>query len=509
MKCRFLFALLFALITTLAAAPFVYSAEVLEVIPTGTFPDDAVNVQAALDSVGSPGTVILKSTNAAGDLAAFNFGDKWLFVGTVIKLVRPDITLTGDGWDEDLNEPKTKIVGGGGSYQFSPTVSGISLVFAVNAPGVTIRDLKLTTAALTGVFISSANQQANDHPVVVERNDLSAVTYCVLASFSAAFPVKISNNVLRGAGSVGGWWIGYTVQLISTSPGDEPIEPRDASDNVVRYPFEITTNRIIKTPISPWMTVWVYGWTNEYSTDPEVGNRRIGSVDQFVSGDNGPVLISGNEITMASAAKHEAIVLGTPSAGLSHARVMGNTVFGKCMLTLWASAYGHDNFIMDNDFSEAQPQYPISITAADTTFTGNILTSPFMADLPALVLISIKDWNKNPTPMPNPVENCVFMKNDYRLIEPDRPAIILASEMDLQASSGIGGEVKNNLIFETGRFPEETGGPKDMIQILVGPPFVHDNRIIGHPAKEIKHPGIGQIIAPVIQMMMEEPAPGF
>ena len=504
MKCRSLFALFVASITILAAAPSVYPAAVLEVYPTGLQADDATNVQSALNSVDSPGTVILKSTDASGNPLAFNFA-----AGTVIKLLRPDITLTGDGWDEALDEPKTKIVGGGGMHFFSNTVFGFSMVFAVNAPGVTISQIKLTTSALTGIYVSSARQQASDHPVHLERNDLSAGLYCVLANYSAAFPVRIDRNTLRGQAPVAGWWIGFTVQPISTSPFDEPVEPRNASGSVVHFPFEVTNNTMVKTPGSnAWQTLWVYGWSNNCTADPEIGCRIAGSVYQEVPADNGPVLISGNHITVASPGAAEAIVLGIPAGGLSRALVKGNTVSGEGGVALWASSYGHDNLIAGNDFSGIKAYVPVFITGADTTFSDNILGSPTIDGLPAVLLLSTRD--SLAAPMPNPVENCVIMKNDYRLIGRDHAAVLLASEADLQSSTGVGNEVKNNLIFEAGLFPEDSGGARNMIQILTGLtnpatqlPYVHDNRIIGHPARGIHHPGIGQNVSLIMQRMMQ------
>ncbi len=154
---------------------------VLEVAPTGIAPDDATNVQWALDNVASPGTVVLKATDMGGSPRAFNFGGTAIGNGAVIKLLRPDIALTGEGWDEALGEPLTKIVGGGGGFVFSPSSTGQALVFAVRAPGVTIREIKLTTSySYTGVFISSTTEwPASDHPVLVERNHIKALNFPV------------------------------------------------------------------------------------------------------------------------------------------------------------------------------------------------------------------------------------------------------------------------------------------------------------------------------------------
>jgi hypothetical protein len=62
------------------------------VYPTGSFPLDVHNVQAALDRGG---TVLLKATNAAGQLTAFNFGAPDPNIGGGVNL-NTDVTLIGE-----------------------------------------------------------------------------------------------------------------------------------------------------------------------------------------------------------------------------------------------------------------------------------------------------------------------------------------------------------------------------------------------------------------------------
>ena len=105
----------------------------------------------------------------------------------------------------------------------------------------------------------------------------------------------------------------------------------------------------------------------------------------------------------------------------------------------------------------------------------------------------------------------MILWNDYRLTERESGAIILASWKDL---GGAGTEVKNNLIFESGRFPRGTGGARNQILVIAdminpdtGLPYVHDNRIVGHPGSSIQKPGIGQIVHQImrlLRMMHEE-----
>lgn len=99
------------------------------------------------------------------------------------------------------------------------------------------------------------------------------------------------------------------------------------------------------------------------------------------------------------------------------------------------------------------------------------------------------------------------MKNDYRqtgVDGVDSIAILLASRAELQSPTGAGGEVKNNVIFESGNFPPGTGGASNhvmelnvMINPETGLPYVHDNRIVGVSANGLPTPGIGAAVARV------------
>lgn len=508
---------------------------VLVVYPTGAHPADVDNVQYAVDNVASPGTVVLKSTDMGLNPLAFNFGGTAAGNGGVLKLLRPDITLTGDGWDDGLDEPKTKIVGGGGPFKFSASVSGSAMVFAVRAPGVVIREVGLATAfAYTGVFIVSTTAwPASDHPVVIERNDISVLNYGVLAGYSAAFPVKIDGNVLRANSLLEARWIGFTLRPITTPVTyDEPAVPVDPLGNAVRYPFEVTNNRMLKTPGGTLTTLAVYGWANYYNTaagadpsDPDIGCRRyvVGGVPRYqcVGGDNGPVFITGNRISVDTPmeAVVSAIELGIYDSGVNDAVVAGNSVSGTTYAGLRTYGYMRGAAILDNDFSGLQAAHQIVFQATDSVVAGNILGpilpyGGWVTSLPQpALLINSANFNPGFSPMPRPTENCVFMQNDYRLTGVERGAILLASRAELRYPTGAGTEVKNNLIFETGRFPRGTGGPLQQVMelnIMVNPatglPYVYNNRIVGQSAEGLEDPGIGPAIRKInaIRRMLEE-----
>ena len=492
------------------------------VYPMGIPLFDADNVQQALDWVASRGTVVLKSSDMLGNPLAFDFGGTAPGNGAVIKLLRPDIVLTGDGWDLALDEPKTKIINGGGPFTFSPNVSGTQMVFAVRAPGVTIRKIKLnTTFAATGVYIVSTTEfPASDHPVVVEGCHITVKTYPILAAYSAAFPVRVDGNILRGMAGVAASWIGFTLRPIDSFPYDEPVVPEDALGNPSRYPFEIVNNTIIKTDATTTNApISLFGWQNYFydlslpaDPDPDLGNRRVRSTNQFVQGDNGPVLIAGNSISATvnpGVAMLYAINLGSTYGGLNNSIVWRNTIAGVNYGNIRRCPYGRNTIILDNDFSEAQGKHLISIEAADTVFAGNIL-GPIYFDpavfpglpQPAVTLVNANYW-PNYCPMPYPTERCVIMDNDYRLTGAESGAVLIASRAELRPGK-VGGEVKNNLIFERGGFLPGSGGMWTQITILdsminpaTGLPYVYDNRIVGLSANGLEDPGIGQQVQEV------------
>jgi hypothetical protein len=90
-------------------------------------------------------------------------------------------------------------------------------------------------------------------------------------------------------------------------------------------------------------------------------------------------------------------------------------------------ALSDDNLITDKDFSGTQAFVHFIVAGSDTTISGNILGSlaPLpTGDLPiALLLVSSQYQLSPPPPMLRPVENCVIMKNDYRLVESGGSAI--------------------------------------------------------------------------------------
>ena len=292
----------------------------------------------------------------------------------------------------------------------------------------------------------------------------------------------------------------------------------------VRYPFEVTNNKMIKTPGSTFSTLLVYGWSNYYNgpsnagADPDLGCRRyresssLPYVYQCVAGDNGPVLISGNTITLQSSPADvvSAIEVATYDGGLNQAVVAGNVVSGRAYAGIRRYAYGHDTIVMDNDFSGLQAAHQLSIQSADSVVAGNVLgpVEPYTGwtatvPQPAVLLYS-GNFYPGFSPMPFPTENCVLMQNDYRLTGLSQGAILLASRAELRYPTGAGSEVKNNIVFESGRFPGDTDALTQvtLLDEITNPdtglPYVHDNRVVGLDAIGLDDPGIGAAVRRVL-----------
>lgn len=505
MRQRLFVCSVLVLVGLFGSAPAGSAQDLIEVYPTGVAATDVENVQSAVNTVASPGTVILKSIDASGTPLSFNFGGTTAGTGGVISILRPDITLTGEGWDEVLGEPTTKIVGGGGPFSFTPTVGGGSLVFAIGAPGVVIRQIKLTTSvAYTGIFIVSTTAwPAADRPVVIEHNHIDALYYAVLGQFTAAFPVRIDRNVLRsGYTVVGGLWTGLTL----TSPGDHIAVPQDALGTPVRHRFEVTRNRMATNSVA----LWVYGWSNRYSeyADPDLACRRVGSAAtgftyQYAAGGNGPVLLAENEIAIDS--DIEMMDLGGPGAGLANAVFWKNSVAGRALWGVWVSPWSHGNIIMDNDFSALEARWAIEMSSPGIVYNNVFGPQPPEAADPVVALVSAH-YQSTTTPAPHPVEGAVIARNDYRATGVESDAILLGTATEL----GWGGppiELRYNLVFETGGFLPGAGGPADQVTIVdglinpaTGQPYVHDNRIVGEAASGLADPGIGPILARLIKL---------
>jgi hypothetical protein len=468
---------------------------------TDKYPKDVHAVQRAVDKFD---VVTLSGT--------FNFGYASYPstpAGTIF-MTRPNAVLKG---------PAT-IIGGGSpsdpSYYWP--------VIDVTAPDVTVRDLKLVDSADTGIYVHGwVGPSTTPTGVTIRGNTISAEWGGIFVEayrLSGSDPIKIlENNVSSRFFAVG---LNYT--------GGLPIEIRDntlAGDlNAIRSrwnghyfdwtdwqvfegmsPLDIIDNDIVIGGGEYWYwlpdAIMIYGWdVHPLNLPPDLP----AGTDPAEWGDNGPVTISGNLLTCLPALPGQftsAIQIGRSASGLNHSLVSNNTIKGECHLGITKWPYGSNNAIIGNDLSGLTTHFEqIGVQAHDTTVAYNILGATH--EPPALFMWSV---NQHPapdpldTPMPRPLENCTIMDNDYRQTglpgwSEGGGAIMVASDADLGWAWGVGTEVRNNYIDETGMFPQGTGGAANQIfQYIVGSdPLVHDNRIVGLPADHVPNPGIGQRI---------------
>ena len=475
----------------------------ITVIGTDKYPKDVRAVQKAVDTYD-----IVKLSGR------FNFGQATLefdpdtgeYIGTpagMVSIRRENVTLEADATGATIS--------GGGAPIYAPpnpytwtwwmTLPAI----AVYAPGVTVRGLTME-GSIDGIFVSAAAgtpsasgpttiennfvhpqawgifvvgtpgaQSAPNAPVVIEGNVVTTPDIAFYSILTGGWPLVVRNNTLTagGAGVVPDW-AGYAL--------DQNMELVQALT-----PVDIVNNNITVGNKLQFDGICVMGWVVwDDNENPPPADW----------GDNGPVNITGNTVTMNNL-WGTAISIGRSAQGLNHCFVANNTIKGHSGDGIDKWPYGHDNWILENDLSGLTSEYQqIGVLAGGTIVRQNVLGIALLP--PPLLFFSV---NIHPpfTPMPLPLQNCSVVDNEYRGTgcsgwSQDNGCILLASDVDLGWNTGEGTEVRNNLVSEIGRFPQGTGGPSNQVlEIKIGPnPLVHDNRIVGLPANFISDPSIGQ-----------------
>jgi hypothetical protein len=253
-----------ALLCAFVVPPSAHATAATVVYPTGQFPADVQNVQAALDQGG---TVLLKATNAAGVATAFNFGPP--VFGTGFVDFHRDAELLG----ERTRSAATTIqggefpVGGLGSHDAavrdidfqSPLQGAILFLSGANVEvtgnrifhvvGQFFRRATFGDAILVNggrVVISDNVVESVDADrgngisefgstgrVEISRNRVSGTSVAAIESSVNGGPVRIEENVLRpGPAPTGGSGVGievngtgaYTILrndvVVETSRGD-------------------------------------------------------------------------------------------------------------------------------------------------------------------------------------------------------------------------------------------------------------------------------------------------
>jgi hypothetical protein len=220
----------------LSAANAVLAAIV--VYPTGDYPTDVQNVQAAVDQGG---TVLLKAQDAAGVATAFNFGPPVQGLGFVT--LHRDVELLG----ERLGATITTVDGGwypvrGGFEAIKATIRGIAFagplegaLFFFN-PMLDVEIIGNQILDVVGFFFPGFGTQAD---AIVVRGGRAVIAYNVIEDIDAEFAIGISQN--HGTGPVE--IIGNRVSGVNSIAIESTANPGTVTitDNVVhpgpeRYP---------------------------------------------------------------------------------------------------------------------------------------------------------------------------------------------------------------------------------------------------------------------------------
>lgn len=455
------------------------------VVGTNSYPADVRAVQRAVDNYD---IVRLSGT--------FNFGDTGFqfdpYTGEVmgtpmggVLINRENLTL-----EPDSTTGATIIGGGGPAYSAPPY--GTWPVIAINAPGVKVRGLTLE-GGVDGIYIMASVWPGK--PVTLEGNSINTLAMGIFISGSGT-DVLIQNNTLTAPWTcIQDSWTGYALDRSGT------FVQRNSR-------LDILNNDVISS--GGWDPIVIDGWYVEPSILPP--NLLPPGANLADWGDNGPVTIRGNTITISNPYQQEGwctngIDIGVSSSGLNHSLVADNVLRGEACGGIWKYPYGHDNSIIENDLSGLTTlDWQILVTAGNTTVARNVFGRAQRARA------GLMSWNFHPpfTPMPLPVQNCIFTDNDYTLAgcpgwSQGIGCIVLTSVADL-VDLDWGTEVRNNLINETGKFPAGTGGPSNQVyERIVGPnPLVQDNRVVGLPANFVFDPGIGQRLKNALPPMSQD-----
>jgi hypothetical protein len=455
--------LILALVILLSGVGNAQMQKAITVHGTNTYPQDVLAVQVALNQYD---LVTLSGTFNFGQ-ALFGVDDAGQITGTPagsVYMTRPNVVLQAD------KRTGATIVGGGAP--FSSEYFYVWPVIGIMAPDVTVRGLAMSGSADTGIFFLGSPQTARGKTLTIEANTISAEWAAVYLRYTGGLRAIVNRNQLTSPDSdtssiplaVG--WSGYT---------------RDASGKPVpaKGSVEVTHNKISMKNIDQDGIV-VYGWglaPGEIPLDLPLGTNPADW------GDNGPITIRGNSLTMDCMGACTAIQIGRSAMGVNHVQVVNNTIKGAALAGIDKWPYGHDNLIAWNNLKELTTDYEqIGVMARGTTVAYNVLGPVINA--PALWMTSI-NWHDPDTPMPLPTEYCLISGNDYRLTGVPggsmfTAAILLDSEADLGWYSGVGTEVRYNFIAEIGKFPDGTGPNEQVYQLIVGDePLVHDNWILG------------------------------
>lgn len=238
MLTRLIAATTAVILTSIAVDPASAIAAERVVVPTGEFPADVVNVQAA---VNLGGTILLKARNAAGVPTAFNFGPPVRGSGRVF--LNTDVIITGETADGQTST----ILGGEGPFRsvrpVRAAISGLDFERPYTAAAIVVvtAGFQFSRCHVARVvpFLAISDPDLGDlykaQAVLIDLSVIPPTSSTVLAIEDNVFEdcglggaqlgygmfvfpgearVRIARNVIRGANLAG---------ILLYLPGDESV----------------------------------------------------------------------------------------------------------------------------------------------------------------------------------------------------------------------------------------------------------------------------------------------
>lgn len=360
-----LWALSLGVFSTSTAAPLPDQV----VVPTGSFPLDVQNVQAALDSGG---TVLLKATNAAGVPTSFNFGPSDRNGGWVEFHVNAELI------GETAPGAVTTIEGG-----WYPVEAFARLTIAA-------RDITFKSSFDGALLLYGANTEVTGihavHTIGRRRNPRATTTYAEVVVVAFSGRVLIADNVIEDVAADSGHGVS---QFRAAGPvvicGNRI---RDTGYGTIESSFNV--NRATGTPA----TVSIID--NQLRPGPAPGHFGVGIE---ING-QGSYYVARNDILVESPVGLGVYALGAPEFRIApmvgpvieknqvrlQPRDDGRPVFtdGIDLVGTVSQAYVGQNAIEGSGFS-ALGAYNVSATSdlAFNTYVGNQIATfdPIMADI--------------------------------------------------------------------------------------------------------------------------------
>jgi hypothetical protein len=341
------------------------------VFPTGDFPADVQNVQAAVDLGG---VVLLKATNAAGLPTAFNFGTPDLDVCGYQVSLQGDVQLLG----ETVGSVRTTITGG-----YRPMVVGLTAWCGDYSPlsgRVSIRGIDFERSQQSAIDIYRASAVK-----ITDTRISNVVALFGLATGINVFgggaqrritgTVVIRDNAIRYRAVDAGWSHAIVVDNVAADVDvvRNAIETTQAYSGIlivrqVEGTVRIADNVVVpdrEVPGSGDAGIYIYAndlWDDIRTSIPRyeiVGNRLvtelgggIGLVGQRGSID-GPI-ISRNHITMRGSLEiDEGIYFGgnVSNARISNNRIVGAGAYGIDVFAFEPGQFAESNTFVGNDFA--------------------------------------------------------------------------------------------------------------------------------------------------------------